>query len=352
MSSTSTSSPTTSSSTSSPTTSSPKTSLAVVARQPQYLAAVAGQPLSLAAVAGQLLSTAAVVLQPLSLAAVVIQPPSLATVAIHSLSPTCTGFNGDNKVGAWGQGQLDSSSMMSSPTSAPMTNSPLMSSLRTWSPTSAPMMSSPTSSAAVARQPPSLAAVAGQSPCLKEKEMVMELEERGDLMDLSEGIVCKIYEDPGERVRAAIFCVGGLIRGGSAVGGASVLNDSNKCHSSYSSHILAVPSRDSANDTRTDDATTTGNTSDMTYDEIIAPKLPQWPSKKTNFKSPPDCWWSEVLDMKKRDMLICLTSQGIPFCVFYAKMARGKLMALLLYTGHFLNTFGLYMSKVTNIVNH
>jgi hypothetical protein len=55
------------------------------------------------------------------------------------------------------------------------------------------MTSSPTSLAAVARQPPSLVAVARQSPYLKEKKMEMELEERGNLTDLSEGVVCKIY---------------------------------------------------------------------------------------------------------------------------------------------------------------
>ncbi len=69
--------------------------------------------------------------------------------------------------------------------------------------------------------------------------------------------------------------MGGLISGGSAAGSTSVLNDSNKCHSLDSSHIFAVPSRDSANDACSDDATTTGNTSGMTHDEIIAPKLPQ-----------------------------------------------------------------------------
>ncbi len=61
-----------------------------------------------------------------------------------------------------------------------------------------------------------------------------------------------------------------------------------------------MPSRDSANDAHTDDATTTDNTSGMTHDEIIAPKLPQWPSKKTNFKSSPDCWWFEWLDMENK----------------------------------------------------
>jgi hypothetical protein len=282
------------------------------------------QPQYLAAVAGQLPSTAAVVLQPLSLAAVVIQPPSLATVAIQSLSPTCTGFNGDDKVGAWGQGQLTSSPMMSSPTSAPMTNSPLMSFLTTRSPTSTPMMSSPTSLAAVAGQPPSLAAVARQSSCLKEKEMEMELEERGNLMDLLEGVVCKFYEELGERISAAIFCVGGLISGGSAVGATSVLNDSNKCYSSYSYHILAVPSRDSANDACTDDATTTGNTSDMTHYEIIAPKLPQWPSKKTNFKSPPDCWWSEMLDMEKRGYVDLSDKSGNTVLCLLCQEGKGK----------------------------
>ncbi len=51
-----------------------------------------------------------------------------------------------------------------------------------------------------------------------------------------------------------------------------MLNDSNKCHSSYLSHILAVFSRDSANDAHLYNATTTGNTSSITHDEIIAPK--------------------------------------------------------------------------------
>jgi hypothetical protein len=58
--------------------------------------------------------------------------------------------------------------------------------------------------------------------------MEMELEERGNLMDLSEGVVCKIYEEPDECIGTAIFCVGGLISGGSAARATSVLNDSNK----------------------------------------------------------------------------------------------------------------------------
>jgi hypothetical protein len=56
--------------------------------------------------------------------------------------------------------------------------------------------------------------------------------------------------------------------------------------------------------------------------------------------------------MKKRDMLICLTSQPQLFCAFYAKATTGKLMLVLLYAGNFLNTIGLYMSKVTNIANY
>jgi hypothetical protein len=134
----------------------------------------------------------------------------------------------------------------------------LMSSPMTSSPTSSPMMSTPkTSLAAVAGQPPSLAAVAGQPQYLTTVA----------------GQPPSLAAEPGECMSAAIFFVGGIISGGSAAGATSVLNDSNKCHSSYSSHILAVPSRDSANDARTDDATT-GNTSSMTHDEIIAPKLP------------------------------------------------------------------------------
>ncbi len=80
-----------------------------------------------------------------------------------------------------------------------------MSSLTTWSLTSTTMTSSPTSLAAVAGQPPSLAAVVRQSPSLKEKEIEMELEERGNLMDLSKGIVCIIYEELGEHASTAIF---------------------------------------------------------------------------------------------------------------------------------------------------
>ncbi len=68
------------------------------------------------------------------------------------------------------------------------------------------------------------------------------------------------------------FWGGGLISEGSVVGATSVLNDSNKCHSSYLFRILAVSSRDSANDAHPYNATTTGNTSGMTHDEIIAPK--------------------------------------------------------------------------------
>ncbi len=102
-----------------------------------------------------------------------------------------------------------------------------------------------------------------------------------------------------------------------------MLNDSNKCHSSYSSHILAVPSRDSANDAWSDDATTTGNTSGMTHDEIIAHKLSQWPSKKTNFKSPPDCWWSEVGHGKKGYVDLSDKSGNTVLCIL-CQDGKGK----------------------------
>ncbi len=55
------------------------------------------------------------------------------------------------------------------------------------------------------------------------------------------------------------------------------------------------------------------------------------------------------MDLKKRDMLIYLTSQVCLFCVFYAKMARGIVMVLFLSTSHLIATIGVHMSKVTNI---
>jgi hypothetical protein len=92
-----------------------------------------------------------------------------------------------------------------------------------------------------------------------------------------------------------------------------------------------------------------GKTSGMTDKEMNIPKLPDWPSKKTNNKPPSLCWWPEILDLKKRDMLIYLTSQVCLFCVFHAKMAWGIVMALFLSTGHLIATIGVLMSKVTNI---
>ncbi len=64
-----------------------------------------------------------------------------------------------------------------------------------------------------------------------------------------------------------------------------------------------------------------GKTSGMTDKEMNIPKPPDWPSKKTNDKPPFLCWWPEILDLKKKDMLIYLTSQVCLFCVFYAEMA-------------------------------
>ncbi len=92
-----------------------------------------------------------------------------------------------------------------------------------------------------------------------------------------------------------------------------------------------------------------GKTSGMSDKEMNIPKLPDWLSKKTHDKPPSLCWWLEILDLKKRDMLIYLTSQVCLFCVFYAKMARKIVMVLFLSTGHLIATIGVHMSKVTNI---
>jgi hypothetical protein len=92
-----------------------------------------------------------------------------------------------------------------------------------------------------------------------------------------------------------------------------------------------------------------GKTSGMTEKEMYLPKLPDWPSKKTNIMPPSPCWWREILDLKKRDLLIYLTSQVCLFCVFYAEMAWGKVMVLFLSAGHLIATIGVHMSKVTNI---
>jgi hypothetical protein len=92
-----------------------------------------------------------------------------------------------------------------------------------------------------------------------------------------------------------------------------------------------------------------GKTPDMADKEMNIPKLPDWPSKKTNNKPPSLSWWPEILDLKKRDMLIYLTSQVCLFCVFYAKMAWGKVMVLFLSANHLIATIGVHMSKVTNI---
>ncbi len=64
-----------------------------------------------------------------------------------------------------------------------------------------------------------------------------------------------------------------------------------------------------------------GKTSGMIDKEMNIPKPPDWPPMKTNDKPPFLCWWPEILDLKKKDMLIYLTSQVCLFCVFYAKMA-------------------------------
>jgi hypothetical protein len=91
-----------------------------------------------------------------------------------------------------------------------------------------------------------------------------------------------------------------------------------------------------------------GKTSGMTDKGMNLPKLPDWPSKKTNDKPPSPCWWHEILDLKKRDLLIYLTSQVCLFCLFYAKMAWGKVMELFLSADHLIATIGVHMSKVTN----
>ncbi len=43
-----------------------------------------------------------------------------------------------------------------------------------------------------------------------------------------------------------------------------------------------------------------GKTSGMTDKEMYLPKLPDWPSEKTNDKPPSPCWWPEILDLKKK----------------------------------------------------
>ena len=43
--------------------------------------------------------------------------------------------------------------------------------------------------------------------------------------------------------------------------------------------------------------------SGITDKDMYLPKLPDWPSKKTNNKPPSPCWWPEILDLKKRDLL-------------------------------------------------
>jgi hypothetical protein len=43
-----------------------------------------------------------------------------------------------------------------------------------------------------------------------------------------------------------------------------------------------------------------GKTSGVTDKEMDLPKLPNWPSKKTNDKPPSPCWWPEFLDLKKQ----------------------------------------------------
>ena len=109
----------------------------------------------------------------------------------------------------------------------------------------------------------------------------------------------------------------GLSRG-SAGGGTSISilnNDSDKCHFSNSSNILAIlivpTSRDSTEPEASENTvslektavdtisvsspaclTTTGKTSGITHNEMITPVLPLWQSKNIDFKSPPDCWWS------------------------------------------------------------
>jgi hypothetical protein len=43
-----------------------------------------------------------------------------------------------------------------------------------------------------------------------------------------------------------------------------------------------------------------GKASGMTDTDMNIPKRPDWPSKKKNEAHPSLCWWSEILDLKKK----------------------------------------------------
>jgi hypothetical protein len=70
--------------------------------------------------------------------------------------------------------------------------------------------------------------------------------------------------------------------------------------------------------------TTTGKTSGITHDEMITPVLPLWPSKNTNFKSPPDCWWSEVLDMEIKGYVDLSDKTGNNVLCLLCQDGKGK----------------------------
>jgi hypothetical protein len=96
---------------------------------------------------------------------------------------------------------------------------------------------------------------------------------------------------------------------------------------------------------------TAGKTSGMTDTVMNIPKLPDWPSKKKNEVHSSLCWWSEILDLKKRGYVDLPDKSGMSvlFCVLYAGMVWGNLMVLFLSVGHLIATIGVHMSKVKNI---
>jgi hypothetical protein len=57
---------------------------------------------------------------------------------------------------------------------------------------------------------------------------------------------------------------------------------------------------------------------------MITPVLPLWPSKNTNLKSPPDCWWSEVLDMKIKGYVDLSDKSGNTVLCLLCQDGKGK----------------------------